>query len=215
MPFRPRYRLRPLLLAVAVLALPLRWWGAHAAEDRRFADRIAAIERRGGQVGFGASEAPTSLNAKLWLMMGGDDRRGRPAFVLFINREQFTDETISQLDLASFPALENVSLDGANVGDRAVISLAALNNLKEFSLAHTHITDAALEYIGRFTNLEVLDLTGTFVTDAGLRHLKSLKRLEILSVRDTKATREGIERLHEALPATLINHNARQVARRS
>lgn len=215
MSFRPRYRLRTLLLAVAVLALPMRWWGVHATEDRGFRERIAAIESGGGQVGFGASETPQSLDERLWLMLGGDDRRGRPAFVLSINREQFTDETISQLDWVSFPALENVYLDGSNIGDRAVASLAALNNLKELSLAHTHISDAALESVGRFTNLEVLDLTGTAVTDAGLAHLKSLNRLETLSVRDTKATREGIGELHEVLPATLINHNARRGAQRT
>jgi hypothetical protein len=143
-------------------------------------------------------------------MLGGDDRLGRPAFVLFVNREQLSDETISQLDLVSFPVLENVYLDGANVGDRADASLAALKDLKELSLAHTHICDAALETVGRFRNLEVLDLTGTAVTDAGLKDLNSLKHLETLGVRDTGATRGGIDKSHEALPATLINHNARR-----
>ncbi|HKD37768.1 MAG TPA: hypothetical protein VKB78_13245, partial [Pirellulales bacterium] len=142
-------------------------------------------------------------------------RRGRPAFVLFVNREQVTDETISQLDLISFPALQNVYLDGANVGDRAVANLAALKNLKELSLAHTHITDAAITTVGRFTHLEVLDLTGTAVSDAGATHLKSLGHLETLGVRDTKVSRDAIDKLHQALPATLINHNARRGPRRT
>jgi Leucine Rich Repeat (LRR) protein len=210
MSLRIRYRLRTLLLAVAVLAVPLRWWGVHAAQDRALRERIAAIESRGGQVGFGASDAQPSFDKKLWLALGGDDRLGRPAIVLFVKREQLTDDTISQLDLVSFPALESVYLDEANIGDRTVGKLAALKDLKELSLADTHITDGALETIGRLTNLEVLDLKGTAVTDAGLMHLKLLAHLEMLDVCNTPVTREGIDKLRNALPATLINNNARR-----
>jgi hypothetical protein len=205
--FRFRYRLRTLLLAIAALALPLRWWGVHANHDRQFGERIAAIEKYGGQVEFGFSEGSPSFDEKLWLFLGGDDRLGRPAHV-WISKGNLNEEQLLQLDIGGFPNLEDLLLDGCSVGDRSTAALTEARNLKGLSLARTHVTDASLKTIGRFTQLEEVDfLTGTAVTDCGLRSLAKLHHLEVVSLRDTNVTRAGLAELRAALPETLINHN--------
>ncbi len=208
-----RYRLRTLLLAIAILALPLRWWGVHAAADRRFHNLIASIEEQGGQVGFGPSEAEPSFGEKVWLALGGDDRLGRPAVVLFPNSKKPTDAEFAALHVTELPALESLDLDGTKISDASLAEFEQFAGLKELSVASTRITDAGLAKISRLSRLEVLDLTGTAVTDAGVAKLAALKRLEVLNVRDTSVTRECIRRLHDALPATLINHNAKPGSR--
>jgi hypothetical protein len=208
MKFRLRYRLRTLLLATAALALPLRCWGLHASHDREFTARIAAIEKYGGQVVFGFSEGSLSLDEKLWLFLGGDDRPGRPAHV-WISKADLNDEHFSQLDIGGFPNLEDLLLDGCPVGDRSVVALTEAPGLRGLSLAKTHVTDASLKTIGRFTLLESLDLAGTAVTDRELKSLAALHRLEVVSLLDTNVTRAGLAQLKAALPETLINNNAK------
>jgi hypothetical protein len=212
---RIRFRLRTLLLAAVVLALPLRWCGCHRERDRQLEDRVAAIEGHGGQVMFDPANELPSLDEQLWRNLGGDERRGRSAYVVLAGSlkslsTRMDDDNLLALDLANFPLLGGLCLDGCSVGDRGIANLAAVPNLKELSLARTAISDNSLKSIARFTRLETLDLSGTNVTDAGVCELKSLKRLEVLSIRDTKATKAVVAELHAALPETLINHNAKR-----
>jgi hypothetical protein len=206
---RIRFRLRTLLLAAGVLALPLRWCGWHHERDRQFQNRIAAIEQLGGQVLFDSPNSPPPLDDKAWRTLGGDDQRGHPAYVIFSGDKRLRDDNLARLDLTSFPALAGLYLDGCNIGDQGLADFGALRDLKELSLPRTGISNRSLKVLGRLKQLEVLDLNGTDVTDAGLRELKSLKRLGVLSVRDTKVNRAALAELRAALPELLINHNAK------
>jgi hypothetical protein len=210
MRFQFRFRLRTLLFAAVVLALPLRWCGWHRECDCQFENRIAAVEGLGGQVTFDSADERPSISELVWRILGGDERRGRPAYAILAGDQRLNDDNLATLDLASFPGLAGIDLDQCRIGDCGIANLTGLADLKELSLAGTKISDESLRVVARLVRLETLDLTRTNVTDAGLRKLKSLKRLEVLSVRDSKVTKAGIAELRAALPETLINHNAKR-----
>jgi hypothetical protein len=192
-----------------MLALPMRWYGWHAARDREFQARIAAIEKLGGQVMFDSPVETASFDAALWRMVGGTENRGRPAAIILGN-SRVSDARVAALSLETFPGLSSLTLDGADVSDSSARMLEKLSGLTDLSLANTKITDRTLVAIGRLGQLTSLDLTGTVITDAGLSQLTALKHLETLNVRDTAVRKQSIAKLQAALPETLINRNPKR-----
>ncbi len=204
---RVRFRLRTALIVVALLALPMRWYGWHSWREREFQDRVSVIEDLGGQVLFDSPVESASIDASLWRMVGGGERRGRPASIVLSGNLGIDDAKLAALSLETFPALDSLTLDGCAISDSSAGALEGLSEVTDLSLAHTKITDRALIAIGRLSQLTSLDLTGADITDTGLAELTALKRLEMLNVRDTAVTRQGIAKLQAALPETLINRN--------
>ncbi len=74
--------------------------------------------------------------------------------------------------VARLPLLEELDLDGTDVGDGDLASLAGLRELRGLVLRNTWTTDAGLVHLAGLRRLEVLDLSLTRITDAGLACLE-------------------------------------------
>lgn len=206
---RIRFRLRTALIVVALLALPMEWYGRHWSRDRQLQARVTAIEKLGGQVMFDLPADSASIDAKLWRIVGWGEGVERPASIVLSGNPRIDDAGLAALSLETFPALESLTLDGCRISDQSMGVFEKLTDLTDLSLANTKITDRTLTAIGRLRQLTSLDLSRTDITDAGLNELIALQHLETLNVRDTGVTRRGIAKLQSAIPETLINRNAR------
>jgi uncharacterized membrane protein len=89
--------------------------------------------------------------------------------------------------------------DGA-IGDAEMADIARFPNLVRLRLDGTRVTDLGLAHMRALQHLEYLNLHGTRVGDAGLRHLAGLRNLRALYLWQSAATPEGIERLRAELP---------------
>jgi len=103
--------------------------------------------------------------------------------------------------LASFKALDSVSLVKTPVGNDGMKHLAAIDNLRRLNLSMTAVDDAGVQALAGLKHLEVLDLIGTGITDNSVNTLSKLTRLKDVDLSMTKVTPQGKERLSRALPA--------------
>lgn len=176
-----QFRLKWLLLFVAVLSAPLSWLGWKLEEKRR--ERWAEKELGKFSVAimlnyvtdedpFGDVESPPPPGPAWLRRLFGDD--------CFVHVESVCcwesklDPDIN-LDHVSGPAREGMS-------------------------DNPPLNDGALVYLRYFPNLRELSLDGSEVTDAGLRHLYSLSRLESLDLKDTKVSAGAVANLRKMLP---------------
>ncbi len=91
--------------------------------------------------------------------------------------------------------LERVDINGGDLSDEGLKSLAHCRDLVSLGVGGNHVTDAGLETLGGLTRLERLRLDDTNVTDAGLEKLKDLKRLKVLQVSSLAFTGSGLDSL--------------------
>jgi hypothetical protein len=193
-----QFRLRTLLLLLAVLAIAFAWlgWAVREAElDSRRTQRqrqaVEAILAVGGIVEY-SDRAPASTS--FW----------RPAWI----RRCVSDESLHDVVAVRFDGaqmmVEQRRYDQPT-SEKFAAALARLGDLP--ALEHLELgimlpmTDDDLSRISRLTHLRRLIIYGQQITDAGLEHLASLTGLERLSMDYTSVTDEGIERLRRALPA--------------
>jgi hypothetical protein len=172
----PRFRLRTLLVAIALIALALGW-RVDKAHRQRLA--VAAVNRRGGSVLF-------------------DDQRIRvtpPTVPRWLERLVGRDY---------FHEVVWADLGGTDLTDPGLSDLAGLAGLQGLVLSGTRVDDAGLVSLRRLPRLRRLYLDQTRIGDAGLAHLEGLKELEELDLHDTRVTDAGIERLQRALPLVKI-----------
>ena len=100
--------------------------------------------------------------------------------------------------------LANLNLRGLEIGDDALVFIAAQKTLVRLHLEKTKITDKGLEQLKGLENLEYLNLYGTEIGDPGLAQLEGLKKLKSLYLWQTKVTDEGVKKLQAALPMLKI-----------
>lgn len=123
--------------------------------------------------------------------------------VSFITAQgKITNEQLAPLK--DLTRLAHLNLRGLEIGDDALVTIAAQKTLVRLHLEKTKITDKGLEQLKGLENLEYLNLYGTEITDAGLVHLANLKKLKSLYLWQTKVTDEGVKKLQEALPGLKI-----------
>jgi hypothetical protein len=92
-----------------------------------------------------------------------------------------------------------------SISDDGLKHLQTLVSLEDLNLDGSQVGDRGLAYLESLTNLETLCLSDTNVTDAGLTHLKSLTKLRQLAVYRTEVTAKGIDKLQQALPNCTIS----------
>jgi hypothetical protein len=206
-----QFRLRTLLIVVALLAIPGSWVAVRMKHQRD----VAALRTAGWGVAYDYMVDENGEYLK-------DDQPPGPAWMRNLLGEGFlsdvagvhevctrTDADLKMLE--QFPHLrlliagagdfEAASARGGPITDAGLQHLKALTSLRVLILQHTLITDAGLECLSGLTDLQELSLCGNQgITDAGLEHLKGFKQLRELNLLCTEVTDEGVKRLQQALP---------------
>lgn len=162
-----QFSLRGLIIATILCGCVLApvAWEHQKARNQRAA--VAALERRGGYLGFDSTTQPRSTVMHLLL---GDDKFAHLAAVDFAPSSKITDADL--LHLRPFAYLRYVGLDGMPVTDASLAELGSKTTLVELSLKHTQVTDAGLVHLTGLAKLDLLWLEGTSVTDAGVQKLQ-------------------------------------------
>ncbi|MCE9545515.1 MAG: hypothetical protein K8T25_08355 [Planctomycetia bacterium] len=175
-----QYRLRTLLILMAVIPPAIGWWSYKARQQR---EAVAAIRAAGGVAFYDFETFNKSLHYPAWLV----DALGEDFFA-----------PITSAGFLDFPPSENTkTIKGT---DAALENFERLSALEIIDLDNSQITDAGLEHLIGLTVLKSLYLNGTKVTDAGLERLKWLTSLQLLDLRNTKVTDGGVARLQRSLP---------------
>ncbi len=217
--WRPRFRLRSLLLlttAVAVLGGGLRWRRARIHELDQALMRLYGLNvrvhfdqsqeqppawRRAFNHVWGQSEFPPVVSLEF---RGGTLPREaihaclpRLRQVQWVNIQgvALKDDDLAWLD--QLPDLERVSLDfqRTSLDDEMFLSLQLPRDLSSLNFRGTDISDKALAKLESAKRLRSLDLQGTQVTDEGLRHLIGHESLARLNLSGTNITDEGLRHL--------------------
>lgn len=104
-----------------------------------------------------------------------------------------TDAEIAPL--RGLHSLERVELNGGELTDAGLASLAHCQRLVSLRVAGNDITDAGLEHLRGLIGLEELGLYDTNITDAGLARLKDLKQLRSLTFSSLAFRGRGLDAL--------------------
>ena len=201
--WRFQFRLRTLMLAVAVCAVACSWF---AVRKDRAARQLAATKALGDRVwvvydyeldadGLRTEGAQPPGPAWLRNLLGGDFFADVEAVW---GTSGFDDDDMAHLK--GFPRLRYLNVFNSRVTEAGIVHLKSLPELENLSLGGTRITDAGLVHLQQLRKLEGLGLYSTGVTDEGLAHLHDLAGLKRLGLFSTKVTPQGIQRLEQALP---------------
>jgi hypothetical protein len=121
----------------------------------------------------------------------------RPIVCLNFTNCRIGDEQVRAL--CSLPKLEQLWLEGCDVSDAVLPSVAKIPKLKRLNLDHTRVNGSGLHAFAGNTVLESLSLRGTDIDDAALAHILQIKGLSHLGLEETHVTRQGVLTL-AALP---------------
>jgi internalin A len=100
--------------------------------------------------------------------------------------------------LPTLTNLEHLHLEGADIRDGDVKSLAALPKLDSLNIAGTSVTDTGLRHLAGHRTLAVLYHSRLRLTDAGLKELVRMPALRELFLADTAVTDDGMRTLAAA-----------------
>ena len=203
-----RFRLRTLLILVAVVAVPLAW----VAKERRGWPR-SGVSRSGNSKlpdcfktrDPTESDLPACTTPMTGAVMGNRKAGGaRLRKVLGERIVQVWSQTGDCKDLTPLAGLKNlkrVHLCFTQVSDLA--PLAGLNELELLWLSEAPVDD--LTPLAGLTKLESLHLESTKIHDlaplAGITHLREIY------LQGTQATKVQVEALQKALPHCRIEHD--------
>jgi Leucine-rich repeat (LRR) protein len=133
-------------------------------------DPTMALRKMGGYVGTNSQGTVIKVNLN-----------GLPAI---------TSKTLKQV--ARFPDLTDLSLEGTPVDDGALEQLGKLARLEWLNLYRTKITDRSTAILSGLTSLKMLPIGSTEISNSGLTNLARLYQLEYLGLRDTQITDTGL-----------------------
>lgn len=227
-----QFRMRTLLLLMAILPPLLGWWSYKARQQR---EAVAVIQGALGSISYDFITIESSPPRYLptWLVEAlGVDYFANVVFVRF-SEEEVADDCLVQLQrlptlrrldvikskftgkglehLKRLTGLKMLVLRGSKVNDADLKNLVSMKGLAFLELTNTQITDAGLEHVNGLTKVRQLFLDGTQVSDAGLKHLKSLQALLILSIAHTKVTDAGLDNLRELKQLEVLDLRNTQV----
>ncbi len=198
-----QFRLKTLLLIVAVLCVPLAWVGVRLNQKRHERAVIAEIERLGGRTYYDwqrgkrwgrpllAVKPYSAPTGPYWCrrLLGND-------FFSDVDYVYFPPPWHSKLNddelrlIATFSKLAELDLSRrAAIDDHGLAYLNRLTSLRILDLSETNITDEGLVgTVANMTDLEELHLDWTNVGDAGLAKLSNLTKLRQLFFQHTNLT---------------------------
>ncbi|HEY2157559.1 MAG TPA: hypothetical protein VGH33_18165 [Isosphaeraceae bacterium] len=180
---------------VVAAALGLGWLVSWTRGQRR---AIASIEAAGGEVcfdyqktPFGSYDRSRPIPGARWLRaLVGDEPFRSVVYVSLCARKTCDDAALAQV--ANFPRLEVLYLNGSAVTDAGLGVIRRLRHLERLDLGWTAVTDAGLANVEGLDSLGLLCLNHTNVTDAGLVHIAALRNLGHLVLSETSVGDEGM-----------------------
>lgn len=181
----PRFRLRTLLVLVAVLALIGAYRGANLRQVRRHEEAARQLIDLGAEIIHVLNE-PSWL---IWLLGGYPEEAAIVSFAY----APLDDDAMPLV--AHLNGLQTLVLHHTAVGDDGLAHLARHSRLARLELNGGHFTDAALAHIAEISSLRTLSLEELPITDQGLLCLARLPRLEQLHLERTAVTDEGVAQL--------------------
>lgn len=176
-----QYRLRTLLIAIAVCGVAFRVLAEPVFNAHRQARAVDAIQASGGHV-YWCQGSPIFPD---WV----------PGWSMSICGcgERYSQIWISHIYLS------------LNAGDAQLGPVADCPNLKVLVMKKSHVTDAGLAQLRNLRQLAIISAQETQITDAGLAELQSLPGLKRLDLSGTRVTRKGIEKFRHARPDCQVN----------
>ncbi len=95
------------------------------------------------------------------------------------NGAGFTGKTLGQL--AKFPALHEIDVEGSGFNDEGAAAVAQIDSIDELNVRRTRVTDTGLAQIAKLKNLKRLEIDHCAgITAQGLAALKTLRNLATL-----------------------------------
>lgn len=184
---RPRvqFRLKWLLILIAVLSAPLSWLGWKLDEKRR--ERWAEHELSKFSIAIVYDGPPAEDDP----FADVEEPPPGPAWL----RRILGDDFFLHVDsVYSWPSKLDPDADPAHLSGPA---REGMNDVPP-------LNDAALAYLRYLPKLRSLSLAGAKITDAGLRQLYTVSALESLDLRETKVSAGAVAELRKALPKCKI-----------
>jgi hypothetical protein len=179
-----RYRLRTLLLTVALLCVWLTIC-VRRAKEREVA--VAAFRGVGGMLFYDFQERSGALHH--------DARPRAPQWLLSIFGVDFFYHVV-YLEVSRKRYSRRYGTGAATVPPDLLRHLDAMPRIRILEISDDLATDEGLKHVSTLSVLEDLSMYGApRVTDAGIRHLRSLKRLRGLGLRDSQVTDESLHTL--------------------
>ncbi len=193
-----QFRLRTLLVLMALCGVAVRWAGQPIIAARQQANAVAAIEAAGGHF-YKCRGKP--------IVPGWMRRFFAPSACISVSHVEFPRHSgdAEMALLADLPHVINLMGCGSHTTDAGMTHISGLSELGWLNLSETQITDTGLRYLCGLSNLQDLNLTDTHITDAGVEQLKSLTGLKRLHLDGTKVSAEQVESLEKALPNCAIS----------
>ena len=196
-----QFRLRTLLLIVAVLCVPLAWVAWKMDHKRHERAVIAELERLGGEVLYDwqgkrlgetwqhdmkpDSDEPNGPTWLRWLL--GDDFFSDVLYVALVPRQRIP------VGYRGAWRYDRSRKDAAPIAkDDDLRLVATLPKLEELNLSNTDIGDVGLAHLRGLTHLRSLALVYTSITDAGMSTIKEMHRLTKLELAGTDITDSGL-----------------------
>ncbi len=173
-----QYRLRTLLIAVLLLALPLSWIAMRMEKARRQREAVETIAELHGMVWYDYHE----------ILGDFAEHPPIPSLLLKLLGDDFFSDVVG------------VAFFGDSLGDDDLKVLGTLPHIDFVILAGIPITDNGLRHLDGLPNLRCLVLEGSTISDAGLSQLEKLTTLTSLDLTGTKISDEGVRKLVDALP---------------
>lgn len=169
--YLPRFKLRVLIAAMALISVGLAVWTYRAREQRKAVELLRA---RGATV----SHYHNRLIAPRYAYYFGENL----FYTVFFVRSR--DRSLLQ-ELPRLPGLEILEFDCPSLTDEEVAPLMRLRHLHEVYLLSDHdnhgpseIGDATLEWLGKSPELRVVRLDAGRITSQGLRALAKSTTLQ-------------------------------------
>lgn len=225
-PRRAQFRLRTLLLAVAVVSAPLGIW---AHRERQFRIRCAAVDAltKPTPDGFvvverllpGCSDVldPSHRSSVDYRRFPRALMRDDVVARVSIVNVPVSDEMVAAIEL--LPSLRSFSFTDSIVTERLLKAILNRPLVEAFEFKRTAVGDeigpqlarlhslrklahrgglpaAALPHLSSLRELESLILGGNAINDESLRHLGALPKLTFLDIRGTPISDNGLAHLH-------------------
>lgn len=172
--WRLQFGIRSLLGLMLLSGLVMGWWRwfQHSYVEQQEALAVVAPL---------AKFAGTKPGRPEWLRpLFAEDVYQDVRHLAFDSVKKFGDAEAAQL--ANFPRLNRLSLDGTSITDEALSHLSGLSELDTLSLNETSVTSTGLAHLRGLKNPKHLELGRTRIDGAGLAHLAGMKKLELLEL---------------------------------
>jgi hypothetical protein len=180
---RMRYRLRTLMVLLAVACVPLAIWTHRSREQRRV---VTQIRKNGGWVRYDFQRDVRGQPAESHIPKVLLSRLGEDYF-----HEVREVETHSAADMAELSRLRNIDCLHINVPtltDADFLPVALLRKLKGIDIygnvtdPNTRISDRSMELLARLPALEGVNVESSLITAEGLAKLAGSTSLRWLNV---------------------------------